>query len=389
MSAIRLTSAILTLVAAILLPAGAAATQGVGKNEIVIGTIQDLSGPLTMLGTHFRNGSLMRFEEINELGGIHGRKIRFVVEDSGYDPKKAMLATQKLLQKDQVFAMMNNLGSAVVMATMQTILDRDVPHLFPAAPIPPTYEPLHKLKFGLHTPYSVTTPIGAKWLIQQNGFKKVGILYQDDDYGYDVLKGLEAALQELKMPLCEKVTYKRGATDFSSQIAKLHTSGCDFVVLGTVVRETLGAVGTARKMGWNVPMMVTPAGYTSQIHKLGGAAMEGLYGISLTPEPYADGANKQLAAWIESYKKRFNTEPTTWAVMAYASADLFVLAAQKAGPKLTAEGFAVAMEQVSRTRDFFGSPNYAFSATDHLGNRSIRLAQIRNGRWENLTDYMK
>ena len=391
MRIIRLRRAAVTLALAVAAfsPAIAGATQGVSKDEIVVGTIQDLSGPLTMLGTHFRNGSQMRFDEINEQGGIHGRKIRFVVEDSGYDPKKALLATQKMLQKDQVFAMMNNLGSAVVMATMQSILDKHVLHLFPAAPIPPTYEPLHKLKFGLHTPYSLTTPIGAKWLIQQHGFKKVGILYQDDDYGYDVLKGLESALHDLGMPLCDKASYKRGATDFSSQISKLRASNCDFVVLGTVVRETLGAVGTARKMGWNVPMMVSPAGYTSQIHKLGGAAMEGLYGVSLTPEPYAEGAGKQLTAWIDSYKKRFNTEPTTWAVMAYASADLFVMAAQKAGPKLTAEGFASAMEQVSRTRDFFGSPNYTFSASDHLGNRSARVAQIRGGKWENLTDYMK
>jgi ABC-type branched-subunit amino acid transport system substrate-binding protein len=189
--------------------------------------------------------------------------------------------------------------------------------------------------------------------------------------------------------MCEKVSYKRGATDFSSQIAKLKAADCDFVVLGTVVRETLGAVGAARKMGWMVPMMATPAGYTAQIHKLGGKAMEGLYAVSLTPEPYPEEANKQLAAWVAEYKKRFNTDPTTWSVLAYVSADLFVLAARKAGPKLTAESFAAALEQVNRTRDFFGSPNYVFTGSDHLGNRSARVTQIRNGRWENVTDYMK
>ncbi len=388
MKAIRIAAATLALAAA-LVPAAAGATQGVSKNEIVVGSIQDLSGPLTLLGTHFRNGAQMRFDEENAKGGIHGRKIKFVVEDSGYDPKKGVLAMQKMLQKDQVFAMINNLGSAVVMATMPNTLEKGVLHLFPAAPIPPTYEPLHKLKFGLHTPYSITTPIGAKYLIQANGFKKVGVLYQDDDYGYDVLRGVEAALKELSLPMCEKASYKRGATDFSSQIAKLKSADCDFVVLGTVVRETLGAVGAARKIGWMVPMMATPAGYTAQIHKLGGKAMEGLYAVSLTPEPYPEGANKQLAAWVAEYKKRYNTDPTTWSVLAYVSADLFVMAAQKAGANLTAEGFAGALEQVNRSRDFFGSPNYTFTGSDHLGNRSARVTQIRNGRWENVTDYMK
>lgn len=387
--AFRFTAATLALAAVALLPVSAGATQGVSKNEIVVGTIQDLSGPLTLLGTHFRNGAQMRFDEINALGGVHGRKIKFVVEDSGYDPKKGVLAAQKMLQKDKVFAMINNLGSAVVMATMPMTLEKGVLHLFPAAPIPPTYEPLHKLKFALHTPYSLTTPIGAGHLIVANGYKRVGILYQDDDYGYDVLRGLEAALKELNLPMCEKVSYKRGATDFSSQIAKLKSANCDFVVLGTVVRETIGAVGEARKGGWNVPMMVTPAGYTAQIHKLGGKAMEGLYAVSLTPEPYPDDANKQLAAWIADYKKRFNGEPNTWAVLAYVSADLFVMAAQKAGQNLSAESFAAAMEQINRTRDFFGSPNYVFTKADHLGNRGARVTQIRNGRWENVTDYMK
>src|SRR5574340_529950 len=245
--------------------AAAAGAQGVTKNEIVVGTLQDLSGPIALLGTHFRNGLQMRFDEENAKGGIHGRKLRLVVEDSGYDPKKGVLAVQKMLQRDKVFAMLDNLGSPVVMATMPTVLDKGVLHLFPAAPVPPTYEPLQKLKFQTHPAYSVTADIGARYLIQTHGYKKPGILYQDDEFGYDVLKGLEAALKQTSTTLCEKVTYKRGATDFASQIAKLRAAGCDVAVLGTVVRETLGAMGEARKLGLNVPRLVTPAAYTAQI----------------------------------------------------------------------------------------------------------------------------
>ena len=89
--------------------AAGAQTQGVSKSEIVVGSIQDLSGPIAALGTHFRNGLQMRFDEANAKGGVHGRKITLIVEDSGYDPKKAVLAAQKLIQRDKVFAAINTL----------------------------------------------------------------------------------------------------------------------------------------------------------------------------------------------------------------------------------------------------------------------------------------
>src|SRR5688500_5661141 len=97
-----------TLLMMLLPLAAAAQAQGVSKDEIVVGTIQDLSGPLAALGTHFGNSLQMRFDEVNAGGGIHGRKIRLVAEDSGYDPKKGVLAAQKLLQRDKVFAAVSN-----------------------------------------------------------------------------------------------------------------------------------------------------------------------------------------------------------------------------------------------------------------------------------------
>ena len=97
----------LATAACALLVAGSATTwaqtQGVSKNEIVIGTIQDLSGPVAAYGKHARNGMQLRVDEINEQGGIHGRKLRLIVEDSAYDPKKAVLSGQKLVNQEKVF----------------------------------------------------------------------------------------------------------------------------------------------------------------------------------------------------------------------------------------------------------------------------------------------
>lgn len=380
--------ALLCQIIILAVPAGAQ-TRGVSKTEIIVGTIQDISGPVAALGVHFRNGSQMRFDEFNQAGGAYGRKIRLVVEDSGYDPKKGVLAAQKLIERDKVFAVINNLGTPIAMVTMPTFIDNGVLHLFPTAQIPVAYEPVHKLKFAMHPPYLTTTPLGVKYLVRTEGFKKVGILYQDDDFGQEVSKGAEVALSDLGLPLCQKVSYKRGATEFSSQMAKLKGAGCDLIVLGTSVRETIGAYSESRKIGWNVAMMVTQAAYTAQIHQIGGQVMEGLYGLALLPHPYPEGANKLLADWIERYKKQFGSEPNTWSVGAYIGADIFVRALEKAGPNLSADGVSSAMETISTPTNYFGAPSYSFTKTDHLGNRLVRMTQIRNGRWENLTDYLK
>ena len=362
---------------------------GVSSKEIVVGSLQDLSGPIATLGAHFRNGAQMRFDEENALGGIHGRQLRLVVEDTGYDPKRAILAAQKLIQRDHVFAVINNLGSPVVMSTMPLFLDAGVLHLFPAAPLKEVYQPVHQLKFAMSPSYAVSVPPAIVHLVKSNGYQRVGILYQDDDMGHEVLRGLDAALVELQLPLCEKAGYKRGATDFSAQVARLRAADCDFVVLATVVRETIGAYSEARRNGWQVPMLVTASGYTAQIHQLGGKVMDGLYGVVLSPHPYAEGANRRLAEWIGRYTRLYQVEPNTWSVFAYAGADMFIQALQQAGPDPSAAKVSAALEKTHTTRDFFSNPDFVLSPADHLANRRVRVAQIVDGRWKNVTDYLQ
>ncbi|MDP1653617.1 MAG: ABC transporter substrate-binding protein [Rhodocyclaceae bacterium] len=364
---------------------------GITPTEIRVGSLQDLSGPIASLGVHFRNGTQMRFDAENAKGGVHGRQLKLLVEDTGYDPKRAVLATEKLLGANGgngIFAVIHNLGSPVVMATMPRFLDAGVLHLFPGAPLKDVYEPVHPLKFGMSPSYTLSVPPAASHLIRENGFKRVGILYQDDDMGREVLRGMDALLAELGLKWCEQTSYKRGATDFASQIARLKAANCDFVVLATVVRETIGAYTEARRSGWQVPMLVTASGYTAQVHQLGGAALDGLYGVVLLSHPYPDGANRALADWIVHYKEKFKAEPNTWDVFAWVGADLFVRALHAAGPQPTPQKVAAALERLQTARDFFGSPPIAFSASDHLALRQVRIAQIRNSHWENITDYL-
>jgi ABC-type branched-subunit amino acid transport system substrate-binding protein len=229
----------------------------------------------------------------------------------------------------------------------------------------------------------------TRHMLRTHGYRRACLLYQDDDYGREVMKGVTDALAKLDRPLVEKTSYKRGATDLSSQIARLRAADCDFVVLATVVRETVAALSEARKLGWKVDMLVTASGYSAQTHELGGQSVEGLYGVSVLPHPYAEGADAALADWIARYRTRFGVAPNVWSAMGYTAADLFVRAAEGAGPELTVARFVAAMESVHAGRDIFGGPEYRFSAREHLGNRRGRLAQIRDGRWVILTDYLE
>ncbi len=362
---------------------------GVSADEIVLGSIQDLSGPIAVLGAPTRDGMLMRLEEANAAGGIHGRKLRLVVEDAAYDPKKGVLAARKLIQRDKVFAFVANMGTPVVMATMPLIVEAGRPHLFPFSPHESTYLPLHPLKFQMFAPYQDYMNAATRQMVRQGGYRQTCLLYQDDDYGLEVMKGVEAGLAALGSKLTEKTSYKRGATDFASQIARLRGAGCDFVVLATVVRETVAAMAEARKQGWQVDMLVTASGYSSQTHELGGATVEGLYGVAVLPHPYEQDASPALKDWIERYRTRFGIAPNVWSVMGYTVADLFVQAAEKAGPDLTVDSFVRAQETLQTGRDRFGGPSYRFSPQDHLGNRHGRLTQIRDGRWVILSDYLE
>ena len=384
---------IITRITASLLTAACAASfafaqsQGVSKTEIVIGTIQDLSGPVAAYGKQTRNGLQMRVDEINDKGGINGRKFKLVVEDNGYDPKKALLAAQKLVTNDEVFAILAHIGTAPNMAAMPIQFEKNVINFFPLSGAREMFEPADKLKMSSFPPYFDQMRVVIPQLVKQKAAKKVGIIYQDDEYGLEVLRGTEAGLKAANLVLVEKTSFKRGATDFSSQIAKLKAADCDLVVLGTIIRETVGAVGEARKNGFN-PTFVGPSPiYTHLIHALGGKAVEGVYGIHTVAHPYLDDPHPPVREWAAKYKTKFSEDATVFSVYGYYIMDIFAKATEKAGANLNVDTFNNAMESTTFPRDMFGAPECKLSKTDRLCNSKVRLAQIKDGRWVSISDY--
>ena len=386
MNRFKLLSAALALAAAC---AGASAQQGVSKSEILLGSIQDLSGPIAGFGKQVRLGMMLRVDEVNEQGGINGRKVRLLVEDSAYDPRKAALAAQKLVNQDKIFMMVGHIGTAQNMAAMPVQFEKNVINFFPVTAAREMYEPFHRLKYSFAVPYFDQMKLMVPRLVKEKGAKKVCTIYQDDEFGLEVMRGGEAGLKTLGMDYAEKTTYKRGATDFSSQVAKMKSSGCDMVVLGTIIRETIGTIAESRKTGFSPTFLGTSAAYTDLIHKLGGKAMDGLYAAMSTQHPYLDEASQPIRFWANKYKTKFNEDPTVFSVYGYTLVDAFLRAAAKAGPNLNTDTFIKAMDTMTIPPDIFGSAEATFGPNKRLGSDASRLSQLQDARWRIVSEYVK
>jgi branched-chain amino acid transport system substrate-binding protein len=386
---LKAAAALATLALAPALASAQNANQGVSKNEIVLGSIQDLSGPIAGFGKQVRLGMMLRVDEINEQGGVNGRRLKLIVEDSAYDPKKAVLAAQKLVNQDKIFAMVGHIGTAQNMAAMPVQFEKNVINWFPVTAAREMYEPHHRLKYSFAATYFDQMRTVVPMLAKEKGAKKVCTMYQDDEFGLEVMRGAEAGLKAANMELAERTTYKRGATDFSSQVARLKSSGCDMVVLGTIIRETIGAIGEARKTGYNPIFVGSSAAYTDLIHKLGGKAMDGLYATHTSQHPYLDEASQPIRFWANKYKTKFNEDPTVFSVYGYIVVDTFAKAAGKAGANLTTDTFVKAMDNMTFPGDIFGGPEMTFTAKKRLGNELSRMSQIQDGKWKVVSDYVK
>ena len=385
----KLIHATFALALAGLAPCVHAQSQGVSKTEILIGSIQDLSGPIAGFGKQVRLGMMLRVDEINEQGGINGRKLKLLVEDSAYDPKKAVLAAQKLVNQDKIFLMAGHIGTAQNNAAMPVQFDKNVINFMPVTAAREMYDPFHKLKYSFAVTYYDQMRTFLPKVVKDKGVKKPCTIYQDDEFGLEVVRGAEAGLKGIGMDFVEKTSYKRGATDFSSQVARMKAAECDLVVLGTIIRETIGTIGESRKTGFSPVFMGSSAAYTDLIHRLGGKAMDGLYATMTSQNPYLDDASQKVSFWANKYKTQFSEDPTVFSVYGYNIIDAFAVAAGKAGANLSTDTFIKAMDTLKIAPDIFGSPEATFSPTKRLGSDASRLSQIVDGKWKVMSEYAK
>lgn len=361
--------------------AHAQAVQGVTDTEILLGTHQDLSGPAASFGGPMRDGLMLAVEEINAAGGIHGRKIRLLVEDSGYDPKRAALVTQKLVTQDKVFAMISTLGSPTSLASMPIALDRGVPMLFSSGAAESSYLPYHPLKFGLLAPGGPQARAAVRYAIEKLGRKRFGLLYQDDESGIGVAHAVEAQLKAHGMSLAEKTSYKRGEIDFSAPVARLKAAKVDVVMLATVVRETAAVAIEAKKQGLGADLIAPTGSINPATLKLGGEALEGMYVTTQWVPIAAQERTPALNAVLDRFRSRFGRDAEDGVNLTYTAMMLFAEGARNAGPTLTAQTLQHGLEKIKDWTPVFAAAPISYSAGNHAPPDRTLLLQIRGGKY--------
>ncbi|MBP6819314.1 ABC transporter substrate-binding protein [Ferrovibrio sp. MS7] len=382
----RVTYVGLAAVVALSVPFAAAAqsakVRGVSKNEIVIGMHTDLSGPAASYGVHSSNAMRMRIDEVNEAGGIYGRKLKLIVEDNQYQVPRAVQAVNKLINRDNIFLMAGALGTPMNNAVMADQLKANVPNMFPLTAARQMYTPMHPMKFAAGSSYYDQVRAGIKWMVEKKGKKKVCTLYQDTDFGKEIFEAARDQTQAMKIALVETATNKPADTDFTAQITKLRSAGCDLIASGSIVRDAIVPYGTARKMGWmDVDFIGQSASYDQIVASAPGGATEGFYTMAGTILPYRDTAPPQLAAWMDKYKAKYNADVNIGAVYGYSLMDMIVQGIDRAGKDPTMDKFIAGMESIKGYRDIFGGPVVNFGPDKRQGSDEAFLFQVQKGRF--------
>ena len=229
-----------------------------------------------------------------------------------------------------------------------------------------------------------------KRVVKDKGLKKVCTVYQDDDFGLEVMHGGEQALKDLGMTYAEKTTYKRGATDFASQVAKMKEAGCDGVVMGTIIRETIGVIGTGAQARLESGVRRHHGELFRdhpQARRRGGERLllDLHHQLPLCGRPESE----KVREWFATYKGKFNEDPTVLSAYGYQLTNLFVEAANEAGKDLNPDTLASRDRDLTKfPADFFGGDEQTFSATKHLGSDRAMLCQIQDGKWKSVSEYL-
>ncbi len=352
---------------------------GVTENSILVGCSNSFSGPLVYPGTQLVNNGLEAYiGYINAQGGVHGRKIMTQYYDDGYKPQNAVANTKRLVEQDKVFAILASQGTGAVMATVKYLTQNKVPLLFPFQGVPISGQ---KTIFTSFTPYPNQSELVVTWLVKVKGFKRIGILYQDDKYGYTFRDPGGKTLQKLGLNWAAAESYKRGAKDLSAQVAKLRKANLDACLLVATPPPGATFLKEAHKQGWKNTKIISSGPLTDEKYiNLSGGVGEGVWGLSLWPDP----VNSQLPAVAEyrkivnKYGKDKDKTPNRYSLYGYFYAKLFVEGLKKAGKNLTRESFIAALESIKNWESGM-VPAVSFSGSNHLSQNSGFMVEVQQG----------
>lgn len=365
--------------------AAADAVRGVTDTEIRLGGMHDLSGVFAAFSSPAVQVANDMFAEVNAQGGIHGRKIRYIVEDHAYQVPKATQAINKLVSRDEVFAMVMSLGTPHNLAAFPVMDRNNVPSILPLALSRQMEEEgdfSHRFVFG--PSYYEGVLKGVNWMTDEYGIEKICVMYIPSDFGEEVNQAInDAAAGKDSLTLAESTSHRPDESDFTGTLARLKDAGCQLVAVALPVRPIISVVATAKEMGWDdVKFVVSQAGFHSAVAAAPGGVTEGLYGVS----PWQDIVSRmkdvpEAKQWAEEYQAQYGSVPSGGAVLGRVGAMVTIEALRKAGPDLTTDSFLAAMESLDFNDPVTGV-DIKMSATNHRAGNDMILSKVIDGVWE-------
>jgi branched-chain amino acid transport system substrate-binding protein len=331
------------------------------------------------------NAIRLLFDEANAKGGINGRKIRYIVEDSQYQVPRAVQAMNKLLNNDKVFMTLQDGGTPMNNATWPMAIEKNTPKLLPLTAARSMYEPYHRLKFSQTSSYVDQMRSGIKYFVEQRGKKAICIMYQDTDFGKDVLAGVTMQAEAENLKIVATTAHKPTDTDFTAAVTKLREAKCDLLTLGTIVRDTMIIISTAKKVGWDVDMLGQAASYDTAVATAPGGTGEGFYSMTPTLYVYPDDPRPNVRDLMARYRAKYGIDMNYIGQTGVSVAEIALEALQRAGRDLTVDSLVTAMESLHEFTDIYGN-TYSFGPNQHHGSTKAFLAVVKDGRWVPVVD---
>ncbi|MYD93789.1 MAG: ABC transporter substrate-binding protein [Chloroflexi bacterium] len=373
------------LAAALVLATPARAAQGVSDDEIVIGSVNDLSGIFAAVGAPAVTAARMHFDAVNANGGIHGRTVRFVVEDSSYQMQKALQGYNKLVNRDRVFAMFLSLGTPMNIAGFKLTTPKNIPNVSPLSAARQMLDEPIRLRFLGSSTYYDQLRLATRYMAEHRNVATVCTMYIPSDFGIEVQEAVrDEAAADAAVTYVTETAHKPDETDFAGSLQKLHAEGCEMIALALGIRQLIAVLGTAKKLGFNDIKFVGSSGsFHALLAEVPGGLTEGLFAAAGWADLAARADQPEPAAFIAAYREAHGEFPGTGALLGYSSATGLTRALEKAGRDLSVDSFLAAMESLDYY-DPIVDNHVSYSADDHQGSDEVILSVIEGGKWKEI-----